>query len=111
VGRRIAVAQAKSRGFQGYRREPPVPGVQDDWLAILRFDFEANFRTWLNSPERNKLLDESEAFTDECHTRIVRTGFDQWFDVPGAAPPAAWKQNMVVLQVLYPLVFLLNQWL
>jgi uncharacterized protein len=26
-GRRIAVAQAKSPGFQGYRREPPVPGV------------------------------------------------------------------------------------
>jgi antibiotic biosynthesis monooxygenase (ABM) superfamily enzyme len=110
-GRRIAAAQAKSPGFQGYRREPPVPGVQDDWLTILRFDSEANLQTWLNSPERKKLLDESEAFTDECHTRIVRTGFDQWFDVPGAAPPAAWKQNMVVLLVLYPLVFLLNEWL
>ena len=68
-------------------------------------------QTWLDSPERKKLLEESEAFTDECHTRIVRTGFDQWFEVPGAAPPAAWKQNMVVLMVLYPLVFLLNEWL
>jgi uncharacterized protein len=110
-GRRIAEAQAKSPGFQGYRREPPVPGVQEDWLTILRFDSEANLQTWLDSPERKKLLDESEAFTDECHTRIVRTGFDQWFEVPGAAPPPAWKQNMVVLLVLYPLVFLLNEWL
>ncbi len=110
-GRRIAEAQSKSPGFQGYRREPPVPGVQDDWLTILRFDSEANLQTWLNSPERKKLLDESEAFTDECHTRIVRTGFDQWFEVPGAAPPPWWKQNMVVLLVLYPLVFLLNEWL
>ncbi len=110
-GRRIAEAQAKSPGFQGYRREPPVPGVQEDWLTILRFDSEANLQTWLNSPERKKLLEESEAFTDECHTRIVRTGFDQWFEVPGAAPPSAWKQNMVVLMVLYPLVFLLNEWL
>jgi antibiotic biosynthesis monooxygenase (ABM) superfamily enzyme len=41
----------------------------------------------------------------------VRTGFDQWFEVPGATPPAWWKQNMVVLLVLYPLVFLLNEWL
>jgi antibiotic biosynthesis monooxygenase (ABM) superfamily enzyme len=41
----------------------------------------------------------------------VRTGFDQWFEVPGAAPPPWWKQNMVVLLVLYPLVFLLNEWL
>jgi uncharacterized protein len=110
-GRRIAEAQAKSPGFRGYRREPPVPGVQDDWLTILRFDSEANLQTWLDSPERKKLLEESEAFTDECHTRIVRTGFDQWFEVQGAAPPSAWKQNMVVLMVLYPLVFLLNEWL
>ena len=41
----------------------------------------------------------------------MRTGFDQWFEVPGAPPPPAWKQNMVVLLVLYPLVFLLNAWL
>ena len=38
---RIAKAQARSPGFQGYRFEPPIPGVQDDWLAILRFDSEA----------------------------------------------------------------------
>jgi antibiotic biosynthesis monooxygenase (ABM) superfamily enzyme len=110
-GRRIAAAQAKSPGFQGYRREPPVPGVQDDWLTILRFDSEENLHIWLDSPERQKLLEESEAFTDACHVRVVRTGFDQWFEVPGAAPPPWWKQNMVVLLVLYPLVFLLNEWL
>ena len=110
-GRRIAAAQAKSPGFQGYRVEPPVPGVQEDWLTILRFDSEANLQTWLNSPERKKLIDESEAFTDACRVRTVRTGFDQWFEVPGAPPPPAWKQNMVVLLVLYPLVFLLNEWL
>lgn len=110
-GRRIAAAQAKSPGFQGYRVEPPVPGVQDDWLTILRFDSEANLQTWLDSPERKKLLDESEVFTDACRVRTVRTGFDQWFEVPGAPPPPAWKQNMVVLLVLYPLVFLLNAWL
>jgi uncharacterized protein len=33
--RKIGAAQAKSPGFQGYRVEPPVPGVQDDWLTIL----------------------------------------------------------------------------
>lgn len=109
--RRIAAAQAKSPGFQGYRFEPPVPGVQEDWLTILRFDSEANLQTWLDSPERKRLLDEAASFTDECHTRIVRTGFDQWFEFAGAAPPPAWKQNMMVLLVLYPLVFLLNAWL
>ena len=38
----------------------------------------------------------------------MRTGFDQWFPVAaaGTAPPAAWKQNMLVLLLLYPVVFL-----
>jgi uncharacterized protein len=105
---RIAAAQAKAPGFQGYRFEPPVPGVQEDWLAILRFDSEANLQAWLDSPERKKLLREAEAFTVEFHARIARTGFEQWFPLsaPGASPPAAWKQNMLVLLMLYPVVFL-----
>ena len=32
---KIAAAQSKAPGFQGYRFEPPIPGVQEDWLAIL----------------------------------------------------------------------------
>jgi antibiotic biosynthesis monooxygenase (ABM) superfamily enzyme len=105
---RIAAAQAKAPGFQGYRFDPPVPGVQDDWLAILRFDTEANLQAWLDSPERQKLLQDANPFTEEFHARIARTGFDQWFPVPvgGAPPPAAWKMNMLVLLMLYPLVFL-----
>ena len=43
---RIAAVQSKAPGFQGYRFEPPVPGVQEDWLAILRFDNEANLQAW-----------------------------------------------------------------
>ena len=55
--RKIAVAQSKAPGLQGYRFEPPVPGVQDDFVAIMRFDSEANLQAWLDSPERQKLLD------------------------------------------------------
>jgi antibiotic biosynthesis monooxygenase (ABM) superfamily enzyme len=106
--RRIAAAQSKAPGFQGYRFDPPVPGVQDHWLAIVRFDTEANLQAWLDSPERRKLLGESTPFTEEFHARIVRTGFDQWFPVPagGAYPPPAWKLNMLVLLMLYPVVSL-----
>jgi antibiotic biosynthesis monooxygenase (ABM) superfamily enzyme len=105
---RIAAAQSKAAGFQGYRFEPPVPGMQDDWLAILRFDTEAHLQGWLDSLERHELLREATAFTEEFHTRIARTGFEQWFPMPAGAahPPAPWKQNMLVLLVLYPVVFL-----
>jgi antibiotic biosynthesis monooxygenase (ABM) superfamily enzyme len=105
---RIAAAQAQAPGYQGSRLEPPVPGVQDDWLAIVRFDTDANLQAWLASPVRHALLEEASAFTAEFHTRIARTGFDQWFDVAKneAAQPPVWRQNMLVLLMLYPVVFL-----
>jgi antibiotic biosynthesis monooxygenase (ABM) superfamily enzyme len=105
--RRIAAAQSKAPGFQGHRFEPPIPGVQDHWLSIVRFDTEANLQAWLASPGRQKLLPEASVFTEEFNTRIARTGFDQWFPVKTAGvSPAAWKQNMLVLLLLYPVVFL-----
>ncbi len=105
---RIASAQTRAPGFQGYRFEPPIPGVQDDWLSILRFDSEENLQAWLNSPERKALLAEAEPFTEEFHARIARSGFDQWFAGGSAKgpPPAVWKQNMIVLMLLYPVVYL-----
>ncbi len=105
---RIAAVQAKAPGFQGYRLEPPIPSVQDDWLAIIRFDSDENLENWLKSPDRLKLLKESEPFTDHLDTRIVRSGFDQWFPASkeGAPSTPIWKQNMIVLLLLYPVVFL-----
>ena len=105
---RIAAAQSKAPGFQGYRFDPPVPGVQENWLAILRFDTEANLQAWLDLPERHKLLQEAVPFTEEFDARIVRSGFDQWFPAltAGAPAPPVWKMNMLVLLMLYPVVFL-----
>jgi uncharacterized protein len=105
---RIRAAQSRAPGFQGYRLEPPIPGIQEDWLAVVKFDGNESLQSWLDSPERARLIAEAQSFTEEFHTRIARTGFDQWFDItsgPGAQTPA-WKQNMIVLLLLYPVVFL-----
>lgn len=105
--RKIAAAQSKAAGLQGYRFEPAVPGVQDDHVAILRFDSEANLQAWLDSPERRKLIEEAAPLTEEFHTRMARTGFEQWFrDVagPDASGLPVWKMNMLVLLMLYPIV-------
>jgi antibiotic biosynthesis monooxygenase (ABM) superfamily enzyme len=105
--RKIAIAQSKAPGLRGYRFEPPVPGVQEDFVAILRFDTEEHLQGWLNSPERKKLIDEAAPLTAEFHARVAHTGFEQWFrDEPTASRVPAWKQNMMVLFMLYPVVFL-----
>jgi antibiotic biosynthesis monooxygenase (ABM) superfamily enzyme len=106
--RKIAAAQSKARGLQGYRFEPAVPGVQEDHVAILRFDSEENLNAWLESPVRRRLVEEATPLTEEFHTRIVRAGFEQWFREAGAgaAPLPVWKMDMLVLLMLYPIVFL-----
>jgi antibiotic biosynthesis monooxygenase (ABM) superfamily enzyme len=110
---KIAAAQSKAPGLQGYRFEPAVPGVQDDHVAILRFDSQANLDAWLNSAERKKLVEEAAPLTVEFHTRTAQSGFEQWFRdaaPPGGPPLAAWKMNMIVLLTLYPVVFLWSVW-
>jgi len=106
--RKIAAAQTKAPGLQGYRFEPPVPGVQEDFVSILRFDSEANMQAWLDSLERKKLIEEAAPLTEEFHTRMARTGFEQWFRDESGAPSSAsvWKMDMIVLLLLYPIVFL-----
>ncbi len=103
---RIAAAQARAPGFQGYRFEPPIPGVQGGYMAILRFDSDASLQAWMASPERQTLLREAEALTAEVRTRVVQAGFAQWFPTTAPGGPPAWKMNMIVLLMLYPVVFL-----
>jgi antibiotic biosynthesis monooxygenase (ABM) superfamily enzyme len=103
---RIAAAQAHYPGFQGFKVNPPIPGVQEDWVTVLQFDTEPHLNAWMTSPERLKLLEEAKPFTADTHYRTVRSGFDQWFRVGGAAHAPVWKQNMLVLLALYPTVFL-----
>jgi uncharacterized protein len=106
---RIAAEQARAPGFAGYRLEPPIPGVQEDFVAILRFETDAALQGWMNSPKRAALLAEAEPFTAEVRTRLVQAGFSQWFAPENGGAPA-WKQNMVVLLMLYPVVFLFGLW-
>lgn len=104
--RKIAAAQSKAPGLQGYRFEPPVPGVQEDFVAILRFDTEANLQAWLDSPVRKALVEEAAPLTNEFHARIASSGFEQWFrdSAPGDSALPVWKMNMLVLLMLYPIV-------
>ena len=84
---RIAAVEATFEGYSGYKLEPPIPGVQDDWVSVVRFDSDAHLDAWLNSEQRQKLLEEGADFNEETHLRKVRSGFEQWFTGARAAAP------------------------
>ena len=107
--RRLSDAERRSPGHRGGELLRPVPGVQDDWVAVTRFATEYDLETWLGSAARRDLLAEGERFRD-FRLRRVATSFGSWF--PGGAGPAAappsWKTALSVLVGLYPTVVLLT---
>jgi uncharacterized protein len=104
---RIRQVEARFPGYQGLELQPPIPGLQDDWVSLLRFDTAEHLNAWLESDDRREALQEVEQFT-ETRERQVASAFSGWFtfgDAPGQAPPS-WKQSMIVLLTLYPIVML-----
>ena len=107
---RIRQMEARFPGYQGLELQPPIPGLQDDWVSLLRFDTAEHLNAWLESDARREALREVEPFIDK-RERQVSTAFSGWFtfgDAPGQVPqvPPSWKQSMIVLLVLYPVVML-----
>jgi antibiotic biosynthesis monooxygenase (ABM) superfamily enzyme len=113
---RIDAEAARFPGFLGSEVFPPVPGLQDAWVVLVRFDSPENLQKWLLSDVRKRLIDESARLWDEARVETFSGAFPGWFGAvstgsgPAALPPD-WKQAMIVLLVLYPIVMLLTHFL
>ncbi|MBB4893476.1 hypothetical protein FHS39_002507 [Streptomyces olivoverticillatus] len=108
---KILKAQEKSPGFMGSEMFKPVEGVQEHWVVVFRFDSREHLDAWLESENRERLLEEGRAYFVSYHVHKVGSAFSGWFrfdeGAQDAAPPN-WKQAMSVLLALYPTVMVLN---
>lgn len=108
---RMRKVQEGFPGFMGFELFQPVPGVQEKWVAVLRFDTRENLDGWLESDDRKKLLEEGSGYFADYDVQKVRSAFSGWFrfedESTGRVPPN-WKQAMSVLLALYPTVMILN---
>jgi uncharacterized protein len=101
-------------GFMGNEVFPPLPGLQDEWVVVVRFDSTEHLRGWLESDVRRRLNAEAARLWHEARVESFSGGFPGWFTAgaPGPGQPALppdWKQAMVVLFVLFPTVMLLSK--
>ena len=113
---RIDAEAARFPGFLGNEVFPPVPGLQDEWVVLVRFDSPEHLQGWLVSDVRKLLVEEAARLWDEARIASFSGAFPGWFGAgstksgSGALPPD-WKQAMIVLLVLYPIVMLLTNFL
>ncbi len=105
---RMGAAQQKFPGYLGQRVQAPLPGTNNDWVAIVAFDSPEDLKRWEDSPERAALVKESEPYVERYYVRPADSAFESWFAKTdgGGKPPPGWKLSAIVLLVLYPIVML-----
>lgn len=109
---RMLEAMSAHRGFLGVDCFEPQPGVQEEWVHIVRFDSAASLEDWMGSGVRVRLLRDLGPLVESYTVRPLASGLGGWFafdDGPAArsAEPPRWKQILMVTLGLYPTVMLL----
>jgi uncharacterized protein len=108
---RVEQAEKRFAGFMGSELFKPVPGVQENWVVLFRFDTSEHLRQWIESDVRQKLLEEGKEHFVSYDLRQIGSSFSGWFRFTGQAggrPPPNWKQALSVVLALYPTVMVLN---
>ncbi len=102
---RVTDAERQFPGFLGAELYRPVPGVQDEWTALYRYDSGEHASAWLESDERKQLLREGERF-NEFELHRISSPFGSWFPPPDGdeeqAGPRTGKPACRYLSVFIP---------
>ncbi len=101
---------ARQPGFISQERH----AVGDDgdirrFQTILKFDSAQHCISWLDHPERRRLLNEEEeqaGFAFRGHGNW--DGYSRWLSRRLSVEPPKWKVNLLVLLTLYPTAMLLT---
>lgn len=104
---RIHQAEAKIQGFRGMYVQSPVGEQGKYWVTFLQFDSTENLERWLASSERKEILKELDPLIKAFESHRVISPYAGWFgSIAKNEVPAVWKQTMLVLLVLFPIVML-----
>lgn len=102
--------EAQFPGFCGVYVQAPSRATEGakHWITFLQFDSQENLERWLNSPERQEILQQSSLFASFENHRVI-SSYPGWFHPFSSSAnqvPPLWKQGMLVLLVLFPIVML-----
>lgn len=104
---KIHQIEAKFQGFRGVYVQSPNQSQGRHWVTLLQFDTPQNLDRWLESPERQELLKKSSSLISNLESHRVASPYGGWFYSPKHTEvPSVWKQTMLILLALFPIVIL-----
>ena len=108
--REVVAAAQQIPGFRDSEEFPQVPGVQDRWVLVLRFQSDDGLRQWLQSETRRTLFEKGAALSPRQEvvtgpgssirpvTLVVSTRV-----LPEQVPEfKAWQKEMNALEKTFP---------
>lgn len=105
---KIHRVEAKFPGFKSMYVQSPISRHSKTWITLLQFDNQVNLDRWLASHERQEVLNESKAFIASLESHRMISPYAGWFSsiATGGVLPSVWKQTMLILLLLFPIVML-----
>lgn len=105
---KIHKEEARFPGFRGMYVHPPLENKENFWITLLQFDTQENLDNWVNSKVREELIREGGVMVALLERHRIISPYSGWFQslAKQGETPSAWKQTMLVLLVLYPIVML-----
>ncbi|WP_208861437.1 antibiotic biosynthesis monooxygenase [Leptospira brenneri] len=103
---KIAPLCKKATGHLDWQMIQPIPNLTTTYTIIIRFDSETNLNLWMNSVDRDQLINEISLILDNGDQYSTRTGLEFLFSFENqiTKPPLRWKQFLVTWSAIFPLV-------
>jgi antibiotic biosynthesis monooxygenase (ABM) superfamily enzyme len=107
------IAQAKAFvGYEGVQIiDPSTSGIHNEYLLIVRFDQEANYKKWEASPARNGWGQTLADMVQKQSVVSYHSGVNFWFNSspsPQQTAPSKWKMAVLAWCAAFPLILLFN---
>jgi antibiotic biosynthesis monooxygenase (ABM) superfamily enzyme len=103
--RRIFAEMQRWEGFLGTESFDALEAGEPEFIVVVRFDSREHLDAWLKSPVRKAFIREMRAYVDDFAVRRIGSGFEGWFDTSREiAPPARWRQALLILSALFPVI-------
>ena len=102
----------KFNGFLDVNFISPNDSNSPEYITIIKFDNQKNINAWMNSVTHAKWLVKLPGLIDHSADMQQASGLELWFSRPknlvSAKPPPFWKQVVLSVSIVYPLIMILN---
>jgi uncharacterized protein len=108
----INQAARQYEGCIGVNVIRPLDHAYPEYVVIVKFDNYDNFRRWKNSPTYHQWIEKARGLVVDRSYRQFG-GLEIWFSLPKNVPaelpkPAYYKQVILGVMAVYPLILLSN---